>query len=180
MPFPRALSLSHRAELSAAPPLPVRSCTRPPLSLLCSGLSTPRHLSHSLGIFPSRLSITFVALLRTQIALCPPYTVAPKPAPSAGGEAAQHSTAQRGQPLLPPGGSAGPEAPQCLVGPQGTLLTHIQFAFSQNPQMPFHRAVLQPSSPYPGSALSHVQDPALALNLMQLVITPPSILSRSL
>ena len=41
MPFPRALSLSHRAELSAAPPLPVRSCSRHQASpqLLCSVLS---------------------------------------------------------------------------------------------------------------------------------------------
>jgi len=43
MPFPRALSLSHRAELSAAPPLPVRSCSRHEASphLLCSVLSKP-------------------------------------------------------------------------------------------------------------------------------------------
>ena len=41
MPFPRALSLSHRAELSAAPPLPVRSCSRHEAfpQLLCSALS---------------------------------------------------------------------------------------------------------------------------------------------
>jgi len=47
MPFPRALSLSHRAELSAAPRLPVRSCSRHEASpqLLCSALSTPRGLS---------------------------------------------------------------------------------------------------------------------------------------
>jgi len=46
MPFPRALSLSHTAELSAAPPLPVRSCSLHEASpqLLCSGLSQQRDL----------------------------------------------------------------------------------------------------------------------------------------
>jgi len=67
VPFPRALSLSHRAELSAAPPLPVRSCSRHQASpqLLCSALSTPRDLSSSSYVFPSRPFPTFVALLLT-------------------------------------------------------------------------------------------------------------------
>ena len=65
MPFPRALSLSHRAELSAAPPLPVRSCSHHEASpqLLCSALSQPRDLSHSSYILPSGLYTSFIALL---------------------------------------------------------------------------------------------------------------------
>ena len=56
MPFPRALSLSHRAELSAAPPLPVRSCSRHEAfpQLLCSGLSKPRDLSRPSHTLSSR------------------------------------------------------------------------------------------------------------------------------
>ena len=56
MPFPPALSLSHRAELSAAPPLPVRSCGHHEASpqLLCSGLSKHRDLSCFLYVFLSR------------------------------------------------------------------------------------------------------------------------------
>ena len=65
MPFPRALSLSQRAELSAAPPLPVRSCSRHEASpqLLCCGLSKPGDLSHSSYSCHSRPSFIFVALL---------------------------------------------------------------------------------------------------------------------
>jgi len=63
MPFPRALSLSHRAELSAVPPLPVRSCSRHEASpqLLCSALSTPRGLSRSSHTLPYRLFPVSVA-----------------------------------------------------------------------------------------------------------------------
>jgi len=62
MPFPQALSLSHRAELSAVPPLPVRSCSRHEGSpqLLCSGLNKPRALSQSSYLLPSR---SFLILL---------------------------------------------------------------------------------------------------------------------
>ena len=58
MPFPRALSLSQRAELSAAPPHPVRSCSRHEAShqLLCSGLSKPGGCSHSSHTAPSEPS----------------------------------------------------------------------------------------------------------------------------
>ena len=65
MPFPRALSLSHRAELSAAPPLPVRSCSRHEASpqLLCSVLSAPRDLSCSSHTLLSRTFTVFVTLL---------------------------------------------------------------------------------------------------------------------
>ena len=47
MPFTQALSLPQRAELSAAPLLPVRSCGLHEASpqLLCSGLSKPGDLS---------------------------------------------------------------------------------------------------------------------------------------
>jgi len=63
MPFPRALPLSHRAEISAAPALPVRSCSRHEASpqLLCSGLSKPRDLSCFSYFLPSKLFITFIA-----------------------------------------------------------------------------------------------------------------------
>jgi len=56
MPFPPALSLSHRAELSAAPPLPVRSCSRHEASpqLLCSGLSKSSNISCSSHTLPSK------------------------------------------------------------------------------------------------------------------------------
>ena len=65
MPFPRALSLSHRAELSAAPPLPVRSCSHheAPPQLLCSGRSKPRVLSSSSQFFTPRLFTISVVLL---------------------------------------------------------------------------------------------------------------------
>ena len=64
MPFPRALSLSQRAELSADPPLPVRSCSRQEASsqLLCSGLNTPRDLSCFSYTLPSRPFSIFVPL----------------------------------------------------------------------------------------------------------------------
>lgn len=48
-----------------------------------------------------------------------------------------------GQPQSHLAGSAGPDAPQSMVshfGFQGTLQAHIQFAFRQNLQIPFHRA----------------------------------------
>jgi len=63
-PFPRAPSLSHRAELSAAPPLPVRSCSRHEASpqLLCSGLSKPRDLSRCSYTLLSRPFTIFVTL----------------------------------------------------------------------------------------------------------------------
>ena len=59
MPFPRALSLSQRAELSS-----VRSCSRHQASpqLLCSGLNKPGDLSCSHAVFPSRSFIIFTAL----------------------------------------------------------------------------------------------------------------------
>jgi len=44
-------------------------------------------------------------------------------------------------------GSAGPDAPQGTLGPsgcQGSLLAHVQLAFSQKPQIPFCRTALQP------------------------------------
>lgn len=55
MPFPWALSLSQRAELSAAPPLPSRrfNCHEASPQLLCSGLNQPRNLSHSSHTLPS-------------------------------------------------------------------------------------------------------------------------------
>lgn len=65
-------------------------------------------------------------------------------------EVRPHSTEQRGKPLHWPGGSAGPAAPQGTVGPLGfqkTLLAHIQLAVSQNLQIPFCGAALQPLVP---------------------------------
>jgi len=65
MLFSRALSLSQRAELSAAPPLPVRSCSCHEASpqLLCSGLNKTEGLSYSSRILPSEHFPIFVALL---------------------------------------------------------------------------------------------------------------------
>ena len=56
MLFPQALSLSHRAELSASSPLPGRSCSHHEASpqLLCSGLNQARDLSPSPYTFLSR------------------------------------------------------------------------------------------------------------------------------
>lgn len=51
------------------------------------------------------------------------------------------------QSLLSPGSSAGPDASQGTLGPsgcQGSLLAHVQLAFSQKPQIPFCRTALQP------------------------------------
>jgi len=57
MLFPRALLLSQKSELSAAPPLPVRSCSHLEAypQLLRSGLSQPRDFSYSSYVFPSKL-----------------------------------------------------------------------------------------------------------------------------
>ena len=67
MPFPRVLSLSYRAELSAALPLPVRSCSHHEGSpqLLCSGLSKPRDHSRSSHTLPSTPLTIFIAMLWT-------------------------------------------------------------------------------------------------------------------
>ena len=73
---------------------------RPPLSLLCSGLNTPRDLSCSSHILPSRPFTIFIAFLWTPSNgfMSFLYTMPPRPAPSAGGEAAQHR-AQRDNPF---------------------------------------------------------------------------------
>ena len=62
-----SLSLSQRAELSAAPLLPVRSCSRHEASpqLLCSALSKSRGLNHSSHTLSSRLFTIFMTLLCT-------------------------------------------------------------------------------------------------------------------
>ena len=94
--------------------------------------------------------------------------MAPKPHPVL--EVRPHSTEQRGQPLPSPTGSAGPGAPQGMVGPlgcQGTLLPHVQFAINQLPQISFYQAALQPLIPQTVHifriVLSHVQNSAIAL-----------------
>ena len=64
MPFPQALSLSHRAELSTAHPLPVSSCScEGSPQLLCLGPNYARELNHSSYLLPSRPFPIFVALL---------------------------------------------------------------------------------------------------------------------
>lgn len=85
-------------------------------------------------------------------------------------EVRPHSADQRGQPLPSPGGSAGPDAHRGTVGPfgcQGTQLTHIQFVVNQDPQIPVHRAALQPLIPQSVQkfrvALVQVLNPALPL-----------------
>ena len=67
MPFPQALWLSQRAELRAAPLLPVRSCSRHEASpqLLCFVLSKPGVLTSSSYAQPSRHLIISVAFLWT-------------------------------------------------------------------------------------------------------------------
>ena len=102
MPFPRALSLSHRAELSAAPLLPVRSCSRHRASpqLLCSGLSKPRDHNCSSYTCPSRPIPIFTAILWKLSNIFMSFMS------SAGGEAAQHR-AQQDSPFPLPAGSVG-------------------------------------------------------------------------
>ena len=151
MPFPRALSLSQTAELSSASQLPVRSCSRHEASpqLLCSGLSTPRDLSCSSYTLPSDASpLLLPSLEHSLIALWPSYIVAPKPAPSGGGEATQHR-ARWGSPPLTRWHCWAWSTPEYgwLFGCQGTLLAHIQLAVSQSPQIPFCKAALQPLIP---------------------------------
>jgi len=59
------VAVTHRAELSAAPPLPVRSCSLHEASpqLLCSVLRKPRDLSCSSHVLLSRPFPTLAALL---------------------------------------------------------------------------------------------------------------------
>ena len=79
------------------------------------------------------------------------------------------------------------DAPQDMVGRpscQGTLLAHIQLAVNHKPQIPLCGAALKrlvaQSVRIARVAPSQVQDPALLLNFMWLVIAQPSNLSRSL
>ena len=102
MPFPQALSLSQRAELSAASLLPVRSCSCHEASpqLLCSGLNRARDLSHSSYLLPSKQFTIIIALLWVlsnsfiSFLYCGTH-----PACSAGGEAAQRRAEQTTPPL---------------------------------------------------------------------------------
>jgi len=90
MPFPRALSLSQRAELSAAPPLPVRSCRCHEASpqFLRSVLNELRALSRASYVLQSRPFIIFIAIFWTLTILCPSYTVASESTHNTQGEAA--------------------------------------------------------------------------------------------
>lgn len=94
------------------------------------------------------------------------YAVAPKVAPSAGGEVTQHRE-EEDKLFLHSTGSAGPDTPQCMVGPsscQGTLPTQIQVATNQNVQVPFCWTALQLLAPHTVRAVPfQVQNPALAL-----------------
>ena len=84
-------------------------------------------------------------------------------------------------PPPPSGGSAALDASQSTVGPfgcQGTLLTQIQLAISQNTQIPFFRTALPPLV---SQSSSQVQNSVLALvKLWEIVIAWLSNLSRSL
>ena len=100
--------------------------------------------------------------------------MAPKAAPSAGSEAAQHR-AEWDNPSSRPAGSAGLDAPHGTVGPlgcQGTLLAQIQLSISQSPLITFRGATLQPFVPQSVHrsrvVLSQVQ--LLLLNFIWLVI----------
>lgn len=66
-----------------------------------------------------------------------------------------------------------------LLGCQGTLLAHIQLAINQNPQVPFHRAVLQPlisqDVVISKTASSQVQNPRLALIKLHIVSDCPAL-----
>jgi len=128
MLFPRALSLSHRAELSAAPLLPVRSCSRhqASLQLLCSALSKPRNLSCSSYTLPSRPFTIFIARHgHSLIGVSPPCTVAQKSHTVL--KVRLHSAEQKGATPPSPTSSAGLAAPQGTDGTfgcQATLLPH--------------------------------------------------------
>lgn len=69
-----------------------------------------------------------------------------------------------------------PNAGQVMVAPfgsQGTLLAHPELTWSQNPQIPFCRAALQPLVPQSmwttRITLSQVQNPASALVKLRTV-----------
>jgi len=105
---------SHRAELSAAPPLPVRSCSchQSFPRLLCSALSKHRAFRHSSHTLPSRPFPIFISLLWTlSHSFMSPWCCGTHTAPSAGGEA-RIAQSRAGQALPLPAGSAGPGAPQ--------------------------------------------------------------------
>ena len=159
MQFPRPCHCHQRAELSTAPPLPVRNCSHHEASpqLLCSGLSKPRDLSHSSYISPCK---SFGCYL---IVLCPSYIVG---APNCTqcrrwGCITQSRTTspltwwQRGAPGY-----------SWSFGLSGHTPDKHSLAVNRNPKVPFHGATLQPFIPQtvqiPRVALSQVRNPALA------------------
>lgn len=104
---------------------------------------------------------------------CPPYVVSPTAALSAGGEATQ---SRAGQPLPPPRGNTGPDAPQSKVGPlscQGMPLDHIQLADSHIlsmglPSLSSPSLFIYPGLSHPTNTIWHL------LNFTCLVIAQPS------
>ena len=105
MQFPRAPSLSQRAELSAAPLLPVRSCSRdaasPQPALLCAEHTQgPQllltHLAlRSFTIFVALFGHTLHFYVCTVLWFYIPLLLRqPKAAPSAGGDATQRRAEQ--------------------------------------------------------------------------------------
>ena len=140
MPFPQALLLSQRAELSAALRSPCSHHEASP-QLLCSSRGTPRDLSCSSYILPSRPFTTFVALLCTLIMLCPSDIVAHKLL-----EMRPHSSEQsRTTPSLTRLAVWAWCTPEYswLFWLHSTLRDHIQLDINQNLQIPFCRAALQ-------------------------------------
>ena len=138
MPFPQVLSLSPESRdqhFPSAPSEVLQAAMRPPPSLLFSGLNKLRDLRCCPHPLPSRPSPSLLS--RLQWTLSDSFMslhCGTQPAPGAGGGASGNTAPS-------PAGSAGPGAPQDVVGPLGSRvqcwLTQIQLAGSQRPQFPF-------------------------------------------
>ncbi len=106
--------------------------------------------------------------------------MAPSAAPIAGGEAAQYRAEQ---PLIPPGGSTGPDAPHGTVGPfgcQGTSITHSQLALTIIPRFLCMGllSTLLFLTLYMYPVLPHSNEQLPVLNFLSLVNVQPFNLSR--
>ena len=137
-------------------------------SLLCSGLSKPRHLRCSSHILPSRLFTIFVALLWTfSNSFMPFLYCGTQTMLSARGEAAQSKVVSPFPRLLAVLGLVQSKVTIGLFSYQGILLTRVQTVVNQNFHIPSCGADPQPLVPQPvhisGAGPPHVQSPAIAL-----------------
>jgi len=135
------------------------SCHEASTQLLCSALSKPRSLcTPHTPCLPDPSPSLHPSFGCSLIALHPFCAVGPRLHPVQ--EMRPHSTEQRGQPLPSPSGSAGPGAPQCVVGPPG-VRAHCWLLYnllSARAPIPFSGAAAQHFMPslyvQPGLLLS--------------------------